>query len=504
MVALLSRFASPWSQGFLLYGLCFAVLSALIFTAPGFFGTDDYYHARIATEISSQGRLALDFPWLPKTILSPERFTDHHLLYHLYIAPWTTWFGMAGAKLATVSIAAGVFVAAWALMRQIGVRWSLLWALALLGVSAPFIFRMLMIRTQGASLLLLIITLSVLFARRYRWLIPLAFAYVWLYNGFVLILAFAALYTAAVWIEEKRLIWQPLVYAALGIGLGLVINPYFPQNILFITDHLSAKVDIEGSVRVGNEWYPYTTGALLENSGGALLALALGFLAPSFSGRRRDRVETTLLFIALLTLFMVFRSRRFIEYFPAFALLFAGVSWGRGPANLAHWLPQRFRLRTLVPLGAVVVAGLFVYGVVAQVYQDAKNARPPEYLAGASSWLRDHAPDGAMVFQTDWDDFTRLFYYNTRSTYLVGLDPTYLQLADSALMDEWVDITQGKVKDLSRIIPLRFGAAYIVSDKQHDEFIEQARQDPNLQLVYQDSYNYVWYISGAEIASAGD
>jgi hypothetical protein len=504
MAARLSRLTSPWSQGFILYGLCFAVLSALIFTAPGFFGTDDYYHARIATEIFSQGRLAVNFPWLPRTILSPERFTDHHLLYHLYIAPWTTWFGMAGAKLATVSIAAGVFVAAWVVLRQIGVRWALLWALALLGASAPFVFRLLMIRTQGASLLLLIITLSLLLARRWRWLIPLAFAYVWLYNGFILILAFVLLYCAAVWMNEKRLVWQPVVYTALGIALGLVINPYFPQNILFITDHLSAKVDIESSVRVGNEWYPYTTGALLENSGGALLALALGFLAPSFSGRRRDRVETTLLFIALLTLFMVFRSRRFIEYFPAFALLFAGASWGRDPISLFDWLPEHFRPRVLIPLSAVAVAGLFAYGVVVQVYQDAQNARPPEYLAGAAAWLRDHTPAGTMVFQTDWDDFTRLFYYNTRSVYLVGLDPTYLQIADSKLWNEWVAITQGKVKNLSQIIPSRFGAAYIVSDKQHDQFIERARQDMNLQLVYQDRYNYVWHISGAQITSTGE
>jgi hypothetical protein len=201
---------------------------------------------------------------------------------------------------------------------------------------------------------------------------------------------------------------------------------------------------------------------------------------------------------------MVFRSRRFIEYFPAFALLFAGVSWGRGQFSLSNWLPERFRFRVLIPLGMAAIVGVFAYSVIAQVYQDAKNARPPEYLAGASSWLRDHAPDGAMVFQTDWDDFTRLFYYNTRSTYLVGLDPTYLQIADSKLWDEWVDITQGKVKELSQVIPSRFSAAYVVSDKQHDQFIERANQDPNLQLVYQDQYNYVWHISGAEIASAGD
>lgn len=491
-----------WAKGLLLYIFCFAVLSFLIFAAPGFFGTDDYYHARIATQIIEQGRLNLSFPWLPKTILSLERFTDHHLLYHLYIAPWTSAFGMAGAKLATVSITAGIFAAVWVLLRGVGIRHAAFWTLALFGTSTPFLYRLLMIRTQGASLLLLIIALHLLFTRRWRWLILAAFTYTWLYNGFVLIVAFAGLYAAAAWTAEKRLAWQPVMYTALGVGLGLVINPYFPQNILFITDHLGAKVDLEDSVRVGSEWYPYTTGALLANSGGALLALVLGFLAPSFGSHRRDHIENTLLFAALLTLFMVFRSRRFIEYFPALALLFCAVVWGRSPVRLTEWLPAAFRSRWLVALGAAAVMGIFSITTVSQVYRDAQASRSPDDLAGAATWLRENTPPGTFVFQTDWDDFTRLFYYNTSSTYLVGLDPTYLEIADPALWDRWVHITQGKVSSPAQVIWSEFGAAYIVSDTQHDRFIERANDDPNMELVYQDQYSYVWRLSEAVTASS--
>ncbi|HEX2906524.1 MAG TPA: hypothetical protein VHO69_06660 [Phototrophicaceae bacterium] len=496
---------SPCLQGVLLYGLCFAVLSFLIFAAPGFFGTDDYYHARMGTEIITQGRLALDFVWLPKTILSQERFADHHLLYHLYIAPWTTLWGMTGAKLATVSIAAGVFAAIWWLLRQVGVRYVFLWTLALFATSVPFFFRLLMIRTQGASLLLLLLALSLLFARRYRWLLPLAFAYVWLYNGFVLILALAGLSLIATWITEKRLDWQPVVYTAFGLALGLIINPYFPQNLQFISDHLGAKVDLESSVRVGNEWYPYTTGVLLANSGGALLALGLGFLAPSFRQGHRDRSETTLLFAALLTLLMVFQSRRFIEYFPAFALLFAAAAWGRGPGLLANWqsgflIPLHWAIR----LGTVAIVSLFVYGTLTQVYHDAQATQSPEYLAGAATWLRENTPAGTMIFQTDWDDFTRLFYYNTQNVYLVGLDPTYLEIADSQLWQQWVAITQGKIAQPSEVIQSEFGASYIVSDNGHDNFIRRANQDPNLERVYQDQFSSIWHISEAVTAQTGE
>ena len=46
----------------------------------------------------------------------------------------------------------------------------------------------------------------------------------------------------------------------------------------------------------------------------------------------------------------------------------------------------------------------------------------------------------------DWDDFPRLFFYNSHNTYLIGLDPTYMQLYNAGLYDSWVDITNGNVK----------------------------------------------------------
>jgi len=485
---------SSWLEGLALYVLCFAVLSVIIFATPAFLGTDDYYHARLATQIIDQGRLAVDFPWLPMTILNPQQFVDHHLLYHLYIAPWTWLGGINGAKLATVSIAAGVFLASWALMRQIGVRYPVFWTLALFGMSVPFLFRMLMIRTQGASLLVLILALMLLFQRRYRWLIVIGFAYAWLYNGFVLLLGFAALYTAAQWIAERRFEWQPVFYCALGIGLGLVVNPYFPHNFEFIFDHLIAKVDLGSSIRVGNEWYPYTTDMLMQNSAGALLVLALAFLRSSFGGRKRDTVENTLLFVALLTLFMVLRSRRFIEYFPAFSLLLCAAAWGRD----AIILP---RLRWLMPVSGVAALVLLGGLTLSSTISDARAARDVDTFAGASAWLQANTPSGSMVFQTDWDDFTRLFYYNTQNIYLIGLDPTYLQIENQALWDEWVAITQGRVEQPSDIIQSTFGAEYIVSDRNHADFERVVYDDPNIERVYQDDFSIIWRIIPARVES---
>lgn len=486
-----------WSTGVVLFSLALTLALVLLTRVEGFIGTDDYYHSRIAAQIIEQGRLRLNFPWLPMTILSNEQFVDHHLLYHLYVAPFMTLGGITGAKLAQSLVFGAIAVAFWSLLRTVKVHYAWLWTLGIVAVSTPFLYRMLMIRTQGAAVLVLLITLQVLFQRRYLWLILMAFAFTWLYNGFVLLPAIVGLHAVAVWITDRRILWRPVAYTVAGVALGLVINPYFPQNIAFIVDHLGEKVDIGANVRVGNEWYPYTTGDLMDNSLGALLALAAGILAGSFRKVGRDQIETTVLFVTLLMLYMVFRSRRFIEYYPIFALLFCAIAWGRSAIPwrdiLPTWTP-RFVYKSAYPVMLALPIFLLAISTVRQVHADIQAAKNFDYMRGASAWLIENTELDEMVFQTDWDDFTRLFFHNTHNAYLVGLDPTYLQVANPIVWNQWVAITQGLVDRPSVLIQEMFGARYVVSDNSHEAFSQDAESDPAMQLVYQDEHSQIWMI----------
>jgi hypothetical protein len=108
--------------------------------------------------------------------------------------------------------------------------------------------------------------------------------------------------------------------------------------------------------------------------------------------------------------------------------------------------------------------------------------------------LETNTPAGSRVFQTDWDDFPRLFFHNTHNTYLIGLDPTYMQLYDTELYDEWVQITDGDVAAPSRRIGGVFGAEYVLTDLKHKAFIRQAGKDPGLQEVFRDDEAIVYKV----------
>ncbi len=104
------------------------------------------------------------------------------------------------------------------------------------------------------------------------------------------------------------------------------------------------------------------------------------------------------------------------------------------------------------------------------------DSKPADQYADAALWLRQQALPEAMIFQTDWDDFTRLFFYNSDVRYTARLDPTFLQLEDEALYDEWVDITRGKMDDPGEAIRDTFGASFVFSDLRHEGFLDEAAE----------------------------
>jgi hypothetical protein len=491
--------------GLAVWAVMLVFLALVQFSTPDMPDNDGYYHIKMAYLMRTEG-LKPDFPWLPLTILNPREFYNHHFLFHVALIPFTYGDLRVGAKWASVIFAGLAFLAVWALLRRQRIPHDWLWALGILAVSEAFIYRMSITRAQSLSLFVLVIALDWLLAGKHKRLFFLAFFYVWLYNAFPLLLGVATIYVVAMWISDGRLALRPLFYTAAGLAAGLVINPYFPFNIIFAYQHILPKLVEATSVSVGSEWYPYTTAQLLRNSPLALAAFASGVLALGLSGRRMQvRTAAAFLLVCLFGL-MLFQSRRFVEYFPAFALIFAAFAWApvmhayaRRPQQTSNQpqSTQRFVSFISKRLPAVILVALLVPGILL-TFNAARDSiggsKPYTLYQNASVWLEANTPFRARVFQTDWDDFPRLFYYNNHNTYLVGLDPTYLQLYNAALYDEWVEITQGRMERPSHSIEARFGGQYILTDLQHQAFIERAAEDPGLAEVYRDGDAVIYQV----------
>lgn len=478
-------------------------MAMIQFASPDLPDNDGFYHIKLAWLMRTEG-LKPEFPWIPLSILNEREFYDHHFLFHVALIPFTFGDLRLGAKWAAVVFASLAFLAVWYLFHRQKVPMAWLWALGLLGISDAFLYRMSITRAQSLSLAVLALGLAWMLEGKYRRLAVLAFFYVWMYDAFPMLLALAVLHLLAVALIEHRFEYRPLLWVGIGITLGMVINPYFPLNLIFTYRHLLPKLVEATSVSVGNEWYPYETLQLLKNSLPALVAFVSGALALGLAGRKMDLRTATSFLIALLFGLMLFQARRFVEYFPPFALIFAAFAWSPlfvdpqpdtadqpGLPRPHLWSALQTNLSVIL-LTLAVSAGMM--RSIPAVQDQMQRSKPYDLYAGASAWLVQNTPAGERVFQTDWDDFPRLFFYNTHNTYLVGLDPTYMQLYDADLYDTWVQITRGEMEQPSQVIAARFSARYIQSDLNHKSFLRIAAKDPGLKEVYRDEQAVIYEV----------
>jgi hypothetical protein len=549
---------------------------------------DGYYHARwsqLLWQGTKAGDFTPEFKWLPLTTLNPRDYVDHHYLFHLLQAPFIS-LGESGAgrriaglievapdalgpKLSAWLFASVALFACFWLVVSHRVRYPLVWLVALMGCSAPFLFRMNMTKAMSVSLALLVVGIHLLFRRKYVWLLPLAFLFTLAYDMFVLLGAAAAVWTAALLWSERRFEWRPLAWVAAGVVAGTVINPYFPENVRLLYEHVAMKATREGfKTAVGNEWYPYESWDFLRNCSVAFAAMLAGYVA--FDPRQRERAARPLFFLVFSTVLLVAnaRWRRFAEYWPPFAVLFAAFSVdaalraasrsvysrlpesvveelrpfldrdgprGEGPAGI-NWrraeveaaltgaalaalavafveldlisLPYETRrglaiaalslyvllyvalrgaARAVLATLLLVLSLTVLYTGRAESAEIADSAAHADYKEGAE-WMRRNVPAGEVVFNTDWDDFPKLFYYDPAHAYVSGLDPTYLYDRDARLSKLYDDITLGRERDPGPVIRERFGARYVFTDNEevHDQFYVNARDSGWFDRVYWD------------------
>jgi hypothetical protein len=492
---------------------------------------DGYYHIGWSQQLWQSfraGRILPQFIWLPLTTLNARDYVDHHFLFHVLQIPFTFFPDVrTGAKISAWLFGSlAVFSCYWLIIRY-RIKYPIMWLVALLGCSAPFLFRMNMTKAMSVSVVLVVVGIHLLFQRKYLWLLPLAFIFTLTYDMFVLLGLVAAIWTAVVAWSERRFEWRPLVWVGVGVIAGTIINPYFPQNVRLLYAHILMKVTAkEFSTAVGQEWYPYESWDFARNCAVAFAAMAAGYIA--FNWQDRKRAARALFFLVFSTILLIAnaRWRRFAEYWPPFAVLFAAfalqlvferarAAYSALPADMLDELQPYLDhgaspatgddaardawTETQKTFAAAVITLLLTIPMAAMIASETREIRTTaphdEYTQGIE-WMRTHIPPGQVVFNTDWDDFPKLFYYDPTHVYVSGLDPTYLYDRDKSLSRLYEDITLGRHKDPGPVIRERFGARYVFTDNEdvHNDFYDAAMDSGWFDEVYTDKDCTVFYI----------
>jgi hypothetical protein len=501
---------------------------------------DGYYHIKWSSllwENFKHGRWLPEFTWLPLTVLNPQEYADHHFLFHLLQIPFLWFFEpVTAAKVAAIVFGSLAIFSVYWLMFRYQIEYLILWLLILLTCANSFFFRINMAKAPPLTIIYTIAGIYLLFERKYVWLLPLMFVFVWTYSLFPLLFIAAVIWAIIIGWNERKFEWQPLAYTFGGMILGNIVNPYFPQNFWLFYEHLVEKFKIgsDFAVSVGGEWYPFSGMELMLNLPVALVAMLAGYILFAPKNGKLPEKSTFFLMFATILLAAQFRSKRFAEYFPPFAILFAAFSWQEFLVPLVRF-PEDFK-RDIKPyldtgrktkrqetydilkqvgvwsLGAILtvwmlynLTGVDTTGWVSEerkntvglrslfsikedgLLQNIRSNEPNEKYKSAMTWANEEIPEGERIFNCNWDDFPKMFFYDTKHSYVYGLDPNYLYSKTPELYKLIDEITKGKTDDPAPIIREKFGARFVFSDaKENADFIAKCLKSGWCETAYED------------------
>lgn len=490
---------------------------------PAFFDGDPFYHAKMAQLMIEQRGIVKEFPWMPGSILE-QHFYDHHFLYHALLVPFVLAVGdpLLAVRLAMVLFGA-LFIACFYLFLK-KLRGAMPAAFALLLLASPsFISRINFDKAPAVSLLVLFAGLYALLARKPVVLFIISFAYVWLYDAWPLLVVAVLLWCVSesaafalqtfdgsvkhffrVALKGCLAKWRIKLVAACGLGItaGIVINPYFPDNISFYKIHLISIALVTKGVAfgIGQEWFPIGALPLMRSN---LLFFTLWLCALSWTiiqicsalramqlpseVRTPSSTSGPALFFGIFSILLflyTLKSQRMAEYLIPIGAIFASLSLRDIFSALtlpymkeffscianARYLPAKIIFSIFALFGA---ATLLNTGVTD--YEDFRSsaARADSYgfnsMQSVGAFMRSHLPARAIVATDDWSYFPQLLYYADNQRYLWGLDPTYTHDIDPKKYDTLRAIMRGENNETAALTLAKdFGASYLLVGKRDD------------------------------------
>ncbi|MFA4917579.1 MAG: hypothetical protein WC560_13035, partial [Syntrophales bacterium] len=395
--------------GFLFVFLIIAGLFISFEIHPNFPDPDSFYHAKMATTIRDQGFINT-FPWFQWTDLK-NTYVNPHFLYHILLIPFVTFFNpLIGIKIAAGLFGLGAFAAIYLIARFLKTPYPWLFPL-IAAFSQNFLFRMALPRAPSLSIIFLLLATWAMLENRKKTLFLTSIFFVWLYHGWpVIFLSLGALLVANFitdsinnsdtwWQLFKKTFGQQknnILAATLGILTGLIVNPYFPQNIQFsLLDIFKIGiVNYQSILPVGQEWFPISNSALLMACFPILLLniLCLAFFIPGLIASKNppSKKQITAIFTFLLLaggyFLLCFKANRYIEYAVPFATLEAAVlfpfAWFFWTKEIwpyikevlgKNWLRKTFTTVILLIVTAELATGSIKTVLVKDDYYQAKQ-----------------------------------------------------------------------------------------------------------------------------------
>jgi hypothetical protein len=492
--------------------LCTALLGWAQYSVGVLVDTDSYFHTRAARELDAHG-FRRTFPQAAFSTWS-ERYADKDLLFHLFLIPFQR-FALGGpqegappgaedlvgpGKQAAVALTLLFFAAFAIALHLVGARWIPFWILLYFLADAPLLYDFLLVRPGVLGEALFVLELALVVRGRWRSLVAVGFLHTLAHSSFPLLPAVAIAAAAAPLLRREPGPWRVPAAAVGAVAAGLVLNPYFPNDLHVARDQIlgvaralwwpGAEIP---AFLFGQELLPAATSDFLGSFPALLPAAAAVVALLALAEPRVSTAGLSLLLMAAVPLIAGFRSERFFGFFfPAVVLagarLWTELLGDEGLRGLRRRSAATFSL--VVGLGACCLLAGASDGSVLAVMGGIRDKKTAEELRPAVAFLRREASPDELVYHNFWWDFSVLYHYRPHGRYVVALDPVFFQRHDPARFRKSLEAYQGRTDDLYRVLKEDFGARWVFVPKvsHYAPFFDLVRRDERFRKAFEDDH----------------
>jgi hypothetical protein len=446
---------------------------------------DRYFHFALSRQMVESGK------WILRELPQIEGlgwnrfFMEKEFLFHQFTAMGYRLGGEGGIVWASLFLALSGILAFYAVaVRRAGVVAAFLVTGIFFG-SPMILSRLLMVRPHVLAIACFILMLAAAI-KRSRYLFSVSvFLFVLSYHAFYIPLLVMGTSFAASFLVKREFSREERAFYLSGVAAlvaGIVINPYFPANLVFgiqiamIPSLMSGKLSMVG---FGAELYPISSDIFIASFSVPLIVFLALIWRLSRDHRRDGVFFYANLFLAqmlFLCLLMTFQSRRGAEYLlPAAGFAFLEL-WAT-----FQWKNDR-KVKILALLAALLIIGWHTWVSYRDLSQLKSMNRAAHVQAALDAVASLPADRDAKVFNCEWDFSPYLFYSRPKMRFLDTLDPSLLYFSDEPAHNARNQLMRGEVGDPYGLLKNAFKADYVYC--RNPTVVSVLERDPRFRRLF--------------------
>jgi len=395
----------------------------------------------------------------------------------------------------------------------------------------------------------------------------ISFLYVWAHGSFPLAIFLTLTFVLVNYIYSKKIYYKAVLASLGGIIAAILINPFFPNNINYFSVYYLNSAPYQLTAQI-MEWQPISIYQIFYDAPILLIffivlsiiycvKFILGIInnknrtslllprcslstencsesrafSSQFSVERLRRSESKIIITFLFIISSVFfigmlLQGRFIDYWVPFSIIFIAYYFESlyfksfkndsfDDLKNKLKLPDFFSSENIKLYSVSILAAVIVFSIWSKanfVLGECGTDESNKDIREVSLWLKENTPEKSIVFNVNWGDFSKMFFYNAHNYYIAGLDAKfiynlspekywlYAHLSDGAVCNK-KECNKGNNSSLSvyDVLKNEFNADYIFVPLKYNDFdysnlINILNSDPRFEKVYENEGGGVWEV----------